>query len=373
MKVYRLILILVLLILILITGACNLPIPVQDELGDSNELVSIETSTPGIVPPTEGVLSTTAVDNEADNPSTRLVTFDQLGISLEIPAELYVYNAPNFNYDDPSKLDGYLFYIQNYGYPGGPPSGDFQIYGHLQYSLWSKTWEEFKEDTLNSTMNAYATEIDVNGLRGFDTQNSGERPRFVYQFLVKGQVLTLAVSAPTEENKALADQIVSTLKYEPEKFNNISHIQKIIEPKGYYQIYIPDDWDFTFSAPANIQLSGLEASSSDAEVVIEEVEGPHNNIHYKQGILMNFVIMDDDSALIDPAMGRIKIKSSNQVMYNGIEMVDTIFDGLSTVEGEHRELRFFYNGLSYSLTFSYAEGVDQNQIEWIIRNIEIPE
>jgi len=222
-------------------------------------------------------------------------------------------------------------------------------------------------------MNAYATEIDVNGLRGFDTQSSGERPRFIYQFLVNGQVLTLAVSAPTEENKALADQIVSTLKYEPEKFNNISHLQKISEPRGYYQIYLPDDWDFTFSAPANIQLSGLQASSSDAEVVIEEIDGPHDNVHYKHGIFLNFVIMDDDSALIDPALGRIKIKRTDQVMYNGIEMVDTVFTGLSTVEGEHREIRYFYNGLSYFLEFSYAEGVDQSQIEWIIRYIEIPE
>ena len=371
MKVYRLIIILI--ILILVTGACNLPKSVQDDLDESNDLVSVETATPGILPPTEDVKPTSAVDDEADNTSTRMVTFDQLGISLEIPADLYVYKAPNFNYDDVSKLDGYLFYIQNYGYPGGSPSGDFQMYGHLQYSLWSKTWEEFEESTLNSTMIAYATEIEINGLRGFDTQNSGERPRFVYQFLVKGQVLTLAVSAPTEENKALADQIVSTLQFKPEKFNNISHIQKIIEPKGYYQMYIPDDWDFTFIAPANIQLSGLEASSPDAEVVIEEVGGPHDNVHYKQGVLLNFVIMDDDSALIDPAMGRIKIKSSNQVMYNGIEMVDTVFVGPSTVEGESRELRFFYNGLSYSLVFTYAEGVDKNQIEWIIRNIEIPE
>jgi hypothetical protein len=369
MKVYRLIIILV--ILILITSACNLSKPAQDDLGDSNELVPVETSPPEILPPTEDVKPTTAVDEEADNTSTRLVTFDQLGVSLEIPAELYVYKNPQFNYDDPSKLDSYLFYIQNYGYPGGSPSGDFQMYGILQYSLWSKTWEEFKENTLNSPMNAYAFEIDVNGLRGFDTQGSGERPRFVYQFLVNGQVLYLAVSAPTEENKALADQIVSTLQYVPEKFNNISHIQKIIEPNGFYQMYIPDDWDFTFIAPANIQLSGLEASSPDAEVVGEVVDGPHDNIYYKQGVLLNFVIMDDDSALREPMMGGIK--SSNQVMYNGIEMTDYVFIGPSTVEGEHRELRFFHNGLSYSLTFSYAEGVDQDQIEWIIRNIEIQE
>ena len=41
---------------------------------------------------------------------------------------------PLVNYDDRGKLDSYLFYIQNYGYPGGPPSGTFQMYGHLQYN-----------------------------------------------------------------------------------------------------------------------------------------------------------------------------------------------------------------------------------------------
>ena len=373
MKYHKLVLTSIILVLVMITGACNLPLPGKDDAAENNQQTQIETSTPAILPPTEEVKPTTDVDEEADAPSTRLVTFDQLGISLEIPAELYVYKDPQFNYDDVSKLNGYIFEIQNYGYPGGPPSGDFQIYGHLQYSPFPRTWEDLKESTLNSTMNAYATEIEVNGLRGFDTQASGERPRFDYQFLLNGQVLTLAVAAPTEENKALADQIVSTLQFEPEKFNNISYLQKISEPRGYYQIYIPDDWEITFNAPANIQLSGLQASSSDAEVVIEEIDGPHDNVHYKQGIFLNFVIMDDDSALMDPALGRIKIKRTDQVMYNGIEMVDTVFTGLSTVEGEHRELRFFYNGLSYFLEFSYAEGVDQSQIEWIIRYIEIPE
>jgi len=222
-------------------------------------------------------------------------------------------------------------------------------------------------------MNAYANEIEINGVRGFDTQLSGQRNRFVYKFYLEGRIFSMAVAAPTEENKVIADQIVSTLIFNPDEFTTDSKVQLILEPNFHYRMYIPDDWNFTFIAPANIQLSGLEASSPDAKVVIEEVDGPHNNVHYKQGVFLNFVIMDDDSALIDPAMGRIKIKSSNQVMYYGFEMVDTVFVGPSTVEGESRELRFHHNGLSYSLTFSYAEDVDQDRLEWIIRNLEFME
>ena len=69
--------------------------------------------------------------------------FTELGISLDVPADLYVKKEPLVNWDDQGKLDSYLFYIQNYGYPGGPPSGDFQMYGHLQYSLQPITWEQF--------------------------------------------------------------------------------------------------------------------------------------------------------------------------------------------------------------------------------------
>jgi len=371
MRKYWILLLASIITLTFLISGCNLPLLSNEDSGESVSQVIAPTATFEPTAPTEESQATSTQDDEIESPSTRLVTFDQLGISLEVPSELYVYKDPLLNYDDPSKLEAYIFEIQNYGYRGGPSSGDFQIYGILQYTLRSISWEEFAENTNSSTTNAYTNEIEINGLRGFDTQISGERPRFVYQFLINGQVLRLAVSAPTEENKALADQIVSTLLYEPEKFNNISHVQKIIEPKGYYQIYLPDDWDFTFIPPANIQLSGLEASSPDAEVVVEEVEGPHSSVLYKNGVLMNFVIMNDDSAIITGPVTAAGIKSSYQVMYSGIEMMDYIFVAPSTVEGEHRQLRFLHNGLSYTLTFSYAPGTDQNQIEWIIRNLEL--
>lgn len=143
------------------------------------------------------------------------ITFEQLGISLEIPADLVVIKEPVYNLDDPSKLDSYLFYIRNYSPAEGPGENYFQIYGHLQYSIPSTTWEEFAPNVLDSDMYAYAEEIEVNGLRGLNTQLTGQRNRFVYFFLLDGHVLNLAVSEPTETNKALADQIINTLLFTP--------------------------------------------------------------------------------------------------------------------------------------------------------------
>ena len=370
--VKRIILILSVLILVFISGACMARNITIEAPGEDPPSEILETPTLAVIP-TEEEQPIVAQEDLSTDPAPKRYSFDQLGISLEVPAELYVYKDPIVNYDDASKLESYIFTIQNYGYPGGSSSGDFQMYGLLQYDLFPTTWEEFAENTISSTMFAYANEIEINGLRGFDTQFSGTRNRYVYQFLIKGHVLSIAVAAPTEENKAISDQIISTLLVNPDEFTNLSHKQKIVEPNGYYQIYLPDDWNFTFIAPANIQLSGLEASSPDAEVVVEEVGGPHSNILYKNGILMNLVIMNDDSALTTGPVMDAGIKSSYQVMYNGIEMMDYVFVEPSTVEGEHRQLRFLHNGLSYSLTFSYAPGTDQNQIEWIIRNLEFSE
>ena len=351
-------------------GACISRQQVREETDGSVVINMSETATPAPIPPTEAI-QPTAAQEDSSEPSAKRYSFDQLGISLEVPAELYVRKDPSVSYDDPGKLEGYQIYIQNYGYPGASGSGDFQMYGQLQYNLPPTTWEVFADITLNSPMNAYATEIEINGLRGFDSQLSGVRNRFVYRFLIKGQVLSLAVSAATEENKELADQIVSTLLYDPEKFTDASKVQKIIEPGFYYQMYIPEDWNYSFESTGGIRLSDLQASSADAEMVIEETDGPHSNIYYKNGIFMNLVILDDDSALSEPAMA--VVKSIDQVMYFGIEMTDYVFVEPSTVEGELRELRFYHNGLSYMLRFGYPLDTDRDQIDWLLRNLLIKE
>lgn len=301
--------------------------------------------------------------------SSRRVNFQQLGISLEVPNDLYVHKDPLVSFDDPGRLDSYLFYIQNYGAPGGPSSGDFQIYGILQYNLPPTTWDVFAENVLNSPMNAYATEIEVNGLRGFDTQLSGERNRFVYQFLLGDQILSLAVSQPTEVNKALADQIISSLQYDPAGFTDSSGMQLITEPNSRYQIYLPQDWSVSSGPTGGVRVSDLQAESADAEILIEETEGPHSNIYYKGGIIFNLAILEDDTALMEPVMA--EIIRVTPVMYSGVEMTDYVFREPSTLEGEIRELRFLHNGLSYLLRFSYAQDADQDLIEWIIINLQL--
>lgn len=355
-------------LLVLVSG-CNPIVTVNQDTEDGLPEVTVLTATPQPPAPTLEIQEISPTEDEMDTGSKRLVSFDQLGISLEVPQNLYVAKDPRVSFDDPSRLEGYLFYIQNYGFPGGPPSGNFQIYGHLQYNLQPTTWEEFAENTLNSEMNAYETEIEVNGLRGFDTQLSGVRNRYVYLFLLEGQVLTLAVADPTEENKALADQIVSTMLYDPAMFTNASGVKKIVEPDSYYQMYLPDDWEYSFEPTAGIRISDLQASSADAELVIEETDGPHSNFHYKSGIFLNLVILEDNSAAMEPVMA--EVIRSDQIMISGIEMFDYVFREPSTVEGEIRELRFYLNGLSYQLRFSYAADVDQDLISWIILNLEI--
>ncbi|MCJ7717884.1 MAG: hypothetical protein MUO54_15385 [Anaerolineales bacterium] len=367
MKINRLFIGFCTLLMVLTIGACNLTQPGMVETEVIIDEV-IETITPDVIPPTEEIQPTYAQEDSSE-PSSKRYSFDQLGISLEVPAELYVQKDPIVNYDDPSKLDSYLFYIQNYGYPGGLSSGDFQMYGWLQFDLPPVSWEQFASNTLNSPTNAYANPIEINGLKGFDTQLSVTRNRFVYLFYINQHILSIAVSAPTEENKALADQIISTLIVNPDQFTNVSHIQKVVEPNFYYQMYIPDDWNINFKSSAGIRLSELEASSPDAEVVVEETEGPHSNILYKNGLVMNFVVLEDDSALSEPNMALIHNK--NDIMLAGFEGTDYTFVEPSTVEGELREIRFYYDGKSYLLRFGYSSDVDKEQIDWMIRNLEI--
>ena len=368
MKNNRMIITISFFLLIVLTGACSNQQQVVEATEDNTLSEVLETATPVIPAPEEAQPTADLEDTSADA-ATQRYTFDQLGISLEIPSELYVSKDPLVSYDDPSILDGYLFYIQNYGYPGGPSSGNFQMYGHLQYNLVPISWEVFAGNIINSTMNAYANEIEINGLRGFDTQLSGQRNRFVYQFLLNGQVLSIAVSDITEENKAAADQIISTLQFNPEEFTRESRVQKLLDPNFLYQLYIPDDWTFNFGTPAGIRLSDFEASSPNAEILVEETEGPHSNIYYKNGIFMNVVVLEDDSANYEP--NSAQISRSFEVMYAGIEGTDYTFVEPSTAEGELRELRFYYEGKSFLIRFAYTSDVDQQLLDWLILNLII--
>ena len=297
------------------------------------------------------------------------IYFEQLGISMELPQGLGVIKDPIIDLDDPSQLQSYLFYIQRYNPAEGSGADYFQIYGHLQYDLPQANWEEYKSEVLNSDMYQYAREIEVNGLSGLDTQLAGQRNRFVYLFSLDGQILSLSVSDPTEENKDLADQIINTLEYKSGSVTGRSGMQLISDAKGYYQMYLPDDWEYTINPTAGIRMAELQASSAGAEMVIEESAGPHDKIYYKDGVFLNVVVLEDDSASAEPVMALTR--RSDPIMISGIAGLDYIFLEPSTAEGEIREIRYYHNGLSYLVRFSYALDADQEQIDWLIRNFQI--
>ncbi len=361
--------VLVAILLALILAGCSPPLASDQPLVDQHteDVQPTEPAEPTAA--VEDVQPTEEPDNQEQDGSARRVSFDQLGISLEVPEGLVVQKSPMVSYDDPGRLESYLFYIQNYGDPAGPSSGNFQIYGILQYNLPPITWDVFAQNTLTSEMNAYATEIEINGLRGFDTQLSGVRNRFVYQFLLDGQVLSLAVAEPTAENKALADQIISTLIYDPAMFTSASKVQKVVEPNGLYELYIPDDWSYSFGQAAGVRISDFQAQSADAELVIEDTDGPHSNFHYRSGIFINLVILEGEEVMMEPVMAEV-IRTS-EIMLAGIPMSDYVFREPSTVEGEIRELRFSHNGDSYQLRFSYATDADRLLIDWILLNLQL--
>ena len=350
-------------------AACGSPQPEVESTVEptDQQKPTFEPATPE--PTVEVVQPTNTVEEPSAAGTTQRHMFEQLGISLEIPTDLYVKKDPLVKYEDQSKLDSYLFYIQNYGNPGGLSSGNFQMYGTLQYNLPPISWDEFSNNQVNSPMNAYADYIEVGGLRGYDTQLTGVRNRFVYHFYLEGSVLSIYVSEPTPENKAFADQIINSLELLPGGLSDASHMKLVSEPNQLYQILIPDDWEYNFHPPANIQLSGLVARSADLEAESIYEGGPHDNVSYKSGVLMQLHVMDDDSANYPPFPNRIRGKYD--VMYSGIQGTEYIFTQPSTVEGEERQLQMYYEGKSYMLGFAYANDTYRDVIDRIITSFNI--
>ncbi len=360
---------LILIVFSLTLAACGM-IDVQGQILDPNQNVATQIIT-AQTPTEPPEISPTELPEMPQPPSesTKRYSFDELGISLEVPVDLYVRKDPIVSLNDSSKLEGYLFYIQNYGYPGGSSSGDFQMYGSLQFGpFMTVSWEEFSNNTLNSPMNEYANYIEIDGLRGYDTQLSGERNRFVYLFHLDQHVLSIAVSAPTPENKALADQIISTLKVLPGGLSDASHVQVITEPNSLYQLLIPEDWEYAFNPTPVMNLSEFEARSPDSEIVIEEGAG-HSDIYYKKGVHMTLIVFDHYSELGVPY--KDGIESQYSVYFNGIEGTEYIFTEPSTAEGKLREVRVQHNGKNYILRFGYSSDADTDAIDRIIANLQI--
>src|SRR3989344_3808223 len=138
-------------------------------------------------------------------------TFEELGISMQVPGELVVIKEPVIS-EETGELESYIFYVQNYGYEGGPETGDFQLYGSYQFRLPTvqlRDLEAMKEDTQTYE---YVKDFVAGDLTGYESQYKGERNNYVYSLLLYEQVLRISVSEPTAENKELAESILKSIK-----------------------------------------------------------------------------------------------------------------------------------------------------------------
>lgn len=212
MSEYRNVIVILLFSVFFTAASCSTPgtVVVSEEPNPGLQVKSTTTQTS--IFPSEGIEPAPSPTSVPAGQDFSTHVFNELGISLEVPADLFVIKEPIFNPDDSSELDAYLFYIQNYGYPGGPSSGDFQVYGMLQFDLAPVSLEEFAALQDNPSGYKYVLPIDINGLRGFETQLAGERNNFVYLFYLDGHTLRIAVSSPTMENKDLAEKILNTIQ-----------------------------------------------------------------------------------------------------------------------------------------------------------------
>jgi hypothetical protein len=247
------------------------------------------------------------------------------------------------------------------------------MYGRLQYTSGPISWEEYSNIQVTSLINEYANYIEVDGLRGYDTQLTGERNRYVYHFYLEGYDLSIAVAEPNLENKELADQIIQSLEYFPGEFSNQSH-EKLVtdpnqlytDPNQLYQFLVPEDWEYSLQPNGIFQLSNLEANSPDLDVLVEDGAG-HDDIYYKKGIYLHVQVIDDE---IEYEIRWPDLHQYN-VYFDGILGTVSIFTEPSTAEGEIRSVHIYHEGKTYILRFGYANDADRETIDRIIASFNL--
>ncbi len=215
MSEYRTAVLFLLIFIVFTAASCSAPEKIVESEEPDPGFQTISPTTQATILPPEGTEPLPSPTSIPAGPDSSTYVFDELGISLDVPAGLNVEKAPIVNPDDNSKLDAYTFYIQKNADQVSPGSDYFQVYGLLQFDLPPLSWEEFSAIQDNPDVYAYVKPIEINGLRGFETQLAGERNNFVYLFYMDGQTLRIAVSSPTMENKALAEKILNTIQLIP--------------------------------------------------------------------------------------------------------------------------------------------------------------
>lgn len=175
--------------------------------------------------------TTTKIDSTT---SWKSYIFQPLLLSLKVPSELTVHTQESNPGND------FTAYIQNYPFNAPVPSEN----AYQLYIIWQKTptvtqteFQQLKNDLdINSVEN-----IVIAGYPAIKGQVKGERNRFVVYILKGDTKISLFTSEPTQINKNLTDQILSTFEFfdkllpTPETTNPLISIP--YNPKADWQIY----------------------------------------------------------------------------------------------------------------------------------------
>ena len=145
-----------------------------------------------------------------ENTNKNIHTFTELGLSFQVPDNFYVNFEPQLNLDT-QKPYAYTFTIQNYK---NSPTQElsYQLYGIYQFD-GEKIDESILPELKNEMNTNTANEITVAGLPAIQGQIKGERQRWVTYIIKDGYLLKLYTSEPTEENRLITEQILSTFKF----------------------------------------------------------------------------------------------------------------------------------------------------------------
>ena len=273
--------------------------------------------------------------------------FGELGISLKVPKNLHVIKSPGFNAST-GKLESYTFYIQNYGYEGGPTTGDFQMYGLYQPDLPEITLEdiaEIKDDTENYVN---VREFSAGPLQGYEAQQKGERPSYIYSLLHDGRILKIAVSQGTEANKRVAEKILKTLDV-LQKVRVGDDVETTIPEMGSA---------YDFSYPKGWKVSGVVNGTSVTSPDYKISEG---KAVLEAGIELAVYTKKSDSPTINeelasnPITSQIPNKTDAIVAEQNAIRYEYSYEGVNAVMTE-----FIKDGVRYSLRYRFTDENSKN-------------
>lgn len=131
--------------------------------------------------------------------------FKTINLSLKAPGEFTVEAS------EPNKGSDFTAYIQNAAFNKGDVNNSYQL-----YIYWQKTppipdveFRKLKDGLIPESIQ----EITVSGFPAIQGQIKGERNRFATFILHNKQRISLLTSQPTEINKKITDEIISTFKF----------------------------------------------------------------------------------------------------------------------------------------------------------------